>query len=127
MLAELPDCPDVTTYNQRRLLDPSLPPIPALWVITDEYNEVFADPIYGPKFRKLYLRIARVGRSSACVPEAGRPDQGQPEFAGHHQVAGLHPGRACGTEEEARRALMTPARPTSRRPARRAPAICGWR
>ena len=63
MLAQLPDCPDVTTYNQRRLVDPSLPPIPALWVITDEYNEVFSDQIYGPKFRKLYLRIARVGRS----------------------------------------------------------------
>ena len=63
MLAALDDCPDVTTYNQRRLVDPSLPPIPALWVITDEYNEVFADPIWGPKFRQLYLRIARVGRS----------------------------------------------------------------
>ena len=63
MLAALDDCPDVTTYNERRLLDPSLPPIPVLWVITDEYNEVFSDPIWGPKFRRLYLRIARVGRS----------------------------------------------------------------
>jgi type VII secretion protein EccCa/type VII secretion protein EccCb len=105
MLAELPDCPDVTTYNQRRLLDPSLPPIPALWVITDEYNEVFADPIYGPKFRRLYLRIARVGRSlHVFLKLVGQTKDSQnlrdiTKLLGYTQV-----GRVA-TEEEARLAI----------------------
>ena len=81
MLAALDDCPDVTAYNQRRLQDPSLPPIPALWVITDEYNEVFADPIWGPKFRRLYLADRPGGPLAAHVLEAGRPDHGHPESA----------------------------------------------
>ncbi|WP_375489191.1 type VII secretion protein EccCa, partial [uncultured Mycobacterium sp.] len=62
-IAALDSCPDVTTYNQRRLTDPSLPPIPALFVICDEYNEMFTDPIWGLKFRQLFWRIVRQGRS----------------------------------------------------------------
>ena len=63
LIAELDDCPDVTTYNHRRLTDPSLAPIPVLWVIVDEYNEMLKDPLWGAKFRALFERIARVGRS----------------------------------------------------------------
>ena len=37
LCAALPDCPDLTAYNQKRLTDPSLPPVPALFVICDEY------------------------------------------------------------------------------------------
>jgi S-DNA-T family DNA segregation ATPase FtsK/SpoIIIE len=62
-IAALDSCPDVTTYNQRRLTDPSLPPIPALFVICDEYNEMFTDPLWGLKFRQLFWRIVRQGRS----------------------------------------------------------------
>jgi DNA segregation ATPase FtsK/SpoIIIE-like protein len=62
-LAALDSCPDMTTYNQRRLTDPSLPPIPALFVICDEYNEMFTDPLWGLKFRQLFWRIVRQGRS----------------------------------------------------------------
>lgn len=68
MLAALDDCPNVATYNQRRLQDPSLSPIPALWVITDEYNEVFADLVmnghrqHGPIVPGTYAQAQRQGK-----------------------------------------------------------------
>ena len=34
--------PDLTAYNQKRLTDPSLPPVPALFIICDEYQELFS-------------------------------------------------------------------------------------
>ena len=102
MLAALDDCPDVTTYNQRRLQDPSLPPIPALWVITDEYNEVFADPIWGPKFRRLYLRIARVGRSLHVFLKLVGQTMDTQNLRDIHQAAGLHHRCAHRFEEESR-------------------------
>lgn len=62
-VAALEDCQDLNDYNRHRLTDPSLPPIPVLWVICDEYNEMLADPIWGPKFRRLFWRIGRLGRA----------------------------------------------------------------
>lgn len=62
-VAALEGCQDLNDYNRHRLTDPSLPPIPVLWVICDEYNEMLADPIWGPKFRKLFWRIGRLGRA----------------------------------------------------------------
>jgi type VII secretion protein EccCa/type VII secretion protein EccCb len=105
MLAELPDCPDVTTYNQRRMLDPSLPPIPALWVITDEYNEVFADPIYGPKFRKLYLRISRVGRSLHVFLKLVGQTKDEQNLRDITKLLGYTQVGRVATEEEARRSI----------------------
>ena len=90
MIAALDDCPDVTTYNQRRLTDPSLPPIPALWVISDEYNEMFADPIWGRSSAACSAHRAR-GPLAARVLAAGRPDGGHPESARHPQAAWASP------------------------------------
>jgi S-DNA-T family DNA segregation ATPase FtsK/SpoIIIE len=105
MLAALDDCPDVTTYNQRRLVDPSLPPIPALWVITDEYNEVFADPIYGPKFRRLYLRIARVGRSLHVFLKLVGQTKDTQNLRDITKLLGYSIAARTGTEEESRSAI----------------------
>lgn len=105
MIAALDDCPDVTTYNQRRLKDPSLPPIPALWVITDEYNEVFADPIYGPKFRKLYLRIARVGRSLHVFLKLVGQTVDTQNLRDISKLLGYTIAARTGTQEESRLAI----------------------
>ncbi|WP_241777317.1 type VII secretion protein EccCa [Mycobacterium intracellulare] len=105
MLAALDDCPDVTTYNQRRLLDPSLPPIPALWVITDEYNEVFADPIWGPKFRRLYLRIARVGRSLHVFLNLVGQTKDAQNLRDITKLLGYSIAARTGTEEESQAAI----------------------
>ena len=102
MLAALDDCPDVTTYNQRRLVDPTLPPIPVLWVITDEYNEVFADPIWGPKFRKLYLRIARVGRSLQVFLKLVGQTKDTQNLRDITKLLGYNIAARTGTEEESK-------------------------
>ncbi|MDQ2636958.1 MAG: type VII secretion protein EccCa [Actinomycetota bacterium] len=105
MIAALDDCPDVTTYNQRRLIDPTLPPIPELWVITDEYNEVFADPIYGPKFRRLYLRIARVGRSLGVKLKLVGQTKDTQNLRDITKLLGYSIAARTGTEEESRNAI----------------------
>ncbi|MBE1551841.1 S-DNA-T family DNA segregation ATPase FtsK/SpoIIIE [Mycobacterium sp. OAS707] len=105
IIADLEDCPDITTYNQRRLVDPSLPPIPALWVITDEYNEVFADPIWGPKFRKLYLRIARVGRSLHVFLQLVGQTKDTQNLRDINKLLGFSIAARTGTEEESRAAI----------------------
>ncbi len=63
VLAAYDGCQDLTDYNKLRLTDPSLPPVPALYVIIDEYNEALDDPDYGQRFRELFVRIGRQGRS----------------------------------------------------------------
>jgi type VII secretion protein EccCb len=105
MIAAVDDCPDVTTYNHRRLADPSLPPIPALWVITDEYNEVFADPIWGPKFRRLYLRIARVGRSLHVYLKLVGQTKDSQNLRDITKLLGYSIAARTGTEEESRAAI----------------------
>jgi S-DNA-T family DNA segregation ATPase FtsK/SpoIIIE len=55
--------PDLTSYNERRLTDPSLPPIPALWIICDEYPELLGDEQWGPRYQDLFDRIMRLGRA----------------------------------------------------------------
>lgn len=102
MIAAVDDCPDVTTYNRRRLVDPSLPPIPVLWVITDEYNEVFADPIWGPKFRKLYLRIARVGRSLHVFLKLVGQTKDTQNLRDITKLLGYNVAARTGTEEESK-------------------------
>ena len=102
MIAAVDDCPDVTTYNLRRLANPSLPPIPALWVITDEYNEVFADPIWGPKFRRLYLRIARVGRSLHVYLKLVGQTKDTQNLRDITKLLGYSIAARTGTEEESR-------------------------
>ncbi len=74
-------------------------------MITDEYNEVFADPIYGPKFRRLYLRIARVGPVAARLLEARRPKTRTPRTCATSPNCWVQHRRTSGTEEESRLAI----------------------
>ncbi len=86
-----PDVVDLTVYNQRRLTDPSLPPVPVLWVIADEYQELLSDRDWGgDKFRSLFWRIMRQGRAYHMFFAAGRPDRRHPEAARHPQAARVH-------------------------------------
>ena len=63
LCAALDDCPDLNAYNEKRLTDPSLPPVPALFIICDEYQEMLGHPEWGPKYQKLFWRIVRLGRA----------------------------------------------------------------
>jgi type VII secretion protein EccCa/type VII secretion protein EccCb len=56
-------CVDLNVYNEKRLSDPSLPPVPALFVICDEYQEMLSHPTWGPKYKELFWRIVRLGRA----------------------------------------------------------------
>ncbi|QYL15885.1 type VII secretion protein EccCb [Mycolicibacterium pallens] len=47
-------------YQRQRAVDPSLPPLPALFVIVDEFAELLAQQ---PDFAELFTMIGRVGRS----------------------------------------------------------------
>ena len=57
------DVIDLTVYNERRMTAAGLPPVPALWVIVDEYQELLGHPVWGTKFRDLFWRIGRQGRA----------------------------------------------------------------
>ncbi len=105
VIAALDDCPDVTTYNERRRTDPSLPPIPVLWVVVDEYNEMLKDKLYGPKFRLLFERICRVGRSlHVFLQLVGQTvdTQGLREI---NKLLGFRVAARLGREEDSREAI----------------------
>ncbi|MBE2319678.1 type VII secretion protein EccCa [Solirubrobacter sp. CPCC 204708] len=60
ILREAGNVDDIVDYQQRRLSDPSLPPLPDLLVIVDEFAELLAAR---PEFIDLFVGIGRVGRS----------------------------------------------------------------
>jgi S-DNA-T family DNA segregation ATPase FtsK/SpoIIIE len=60
MLREAGNLDDVVAYQARREADPSLPPMPDLLVIVDEFAELLAAK---PEFIDLFVGIGRVGRS----------------------------------------------------------------
>lgn len=51
---------NLAAYRRRRLVDPSLPPLPTLFVIVDEFAELLT---HQPDFADLFAMIGRVGRS----------------------------------------------------------------
>ncbi|PND56635.1 type VII secretion protein EccCb [Mycobacterium sp. ENV421] len=51
---------NLAAYRRRRLADPSLPALPTLFVIVDEFAELLA---HQPDFADLFAMIGRVGRS----------------------------------------------------------------
>jgi S-DNA-T family DNA segregation ATPase FtsK/SpoIIIE len=80
-LADAGNLPDVKTYNQQRETEPSLPPLPNLLVVVDEFAELLAAK---PDFINLFVAIGRIGRS-----------------IGVHQLLAaqrLEPGRMRGLE-----------------------------
>ena len=52
--------PDILAYYKKRAKDPSLPPLPELFVIIDEFGEFIVD---NRDFLKLFSKIGKVGRS----------------------------------------------------------------
>lgn len=104
-IADVPDCPDVTTYNQKRLTDPSLPPIPLLYVIVDEYNEMFADPLFGLKFRQLFWRIVRQGRSLHVFLQLVGQTLDSQNLRDIRKLLGFTLAARTGREEDSRDAL----------------------
>jgi S-DNA-T family DNA segregation ATPase FtsK/SpoIIIE len=105
VIAALDDCPDVTTYNERRRTDPSLPPIPVLWVVVDEYNEMLRDKIYGPKFRALFERICRVGRSLHVFLQLVGQTVDTQNLREVNKLLGFRVAARLGREEDSREAI----------------------
>ncbi len=60
MLREAGNLDDVVAYQARRDSDPSMPPMPDLLVIVDEFAELLAAR---PEFIDLFVGLGRVGRS----------------------------------------------------------------
>ena len=60
MLREAGNVDDIVAYQARREADPSLPPMPDLLVIVDEFAELLAAR---PEFIDLFVGLGRVGRS----------------------------------------------------------------
>jgi S-DNA-T family DNA segregation ATPase FtsK/SpoIIIE len=60
MLRDAGNLDDIRAYRMRREEDPSLPPLPYLLVVVDEFGELLASR---PEFIDLFLGIGRVGRS----------------------------------------------------------------
>ena len=60
MLREAGNLDDIVAYQARRERDPSLPPMPDLLVIVDEFAELLAAR---PEFIDLFVGLGRVGRS----------------------------------------------------------------
>src|SRR5699024_2305147 len=52
--------PSITHYRELRAEDPSLPPMPHLFVVIDEFGELLTAE---PEFVDLFLQIGRIGRS----------------------------------------------------------------
>ena len=60
LLREAGNVDDIVAYQARRASDPSLPPMPDLLVIVDEFAELLAAR---PEFIDLFVGLGRVGRS----------------------------------------------------------------
>jgi ESX secretion system protein EccC len=60
MLREAGNLDDIVAYQARRETDPSMPPMPDLLVIVDEFAELLAAR---PEFIDLFVGLGRVGRS----------------------------------------------------------------
>ena len=60
MLREAGNLDDIVSYQARRDADPSMPPMPDLLVIVDEFAELLAAR---PEFIDLFVGLGRVGRS----------------------------------------------------------------
>jgi S-DNA-T family DNA segregation ATPase FtsK/SpoIIIE len=60
MLREAGNVDDIVAYQARREADPSLPPMPDLLVIVDEFAELLAAR---PEYIDLFVGLGRVGRS----------------------------------------------------------------
>jgi type VII secretion protein EccCb len=105
LCAALDGVPDLTVYNQRRLTDPSLPPVPALFIICDEYQEMLADPDWGPKFQKLFWRIVRLGRAYHMFLQLVGQTVDTQKLRDVRKLLGFTIAARTGREEDSREAI----------------------
>jgi type VII secretion protein EccCa/type VII secretion protein EccCb len=107
LCAALPDCPDLTAYNQKRLTDPSLPPVPALFIICDEYPELLSDEQWGPKYQELFWRIVRLGRAYHMFLQLVGQTVDTQKLRNVRKLLGFTIAARTGREEDSREAIGT--------------------
>ncbi|MDT5117522.1 MAG: hypothetical protein QOE30_3261 [Mycobacterium sp.] len=105
LCASLDGVPDLTVYNQRRLTDPSLEPVPALFIICDEYQEMLGDKDWGPKFQKLFWRIVRLGRAYHMFLQLVGQTVDTQKLRDTRKLLGFTIAARTGREEDSREAI----------------------
>jgi type VII secretion protein EccCa/type VII secretion protein EccCb len=105
LCAALPDCPDLTAYNQQRLTNPNLPPVPAMFIIVDEYLELLADPDWGQKFQELFWRIVRLGRAYHMFLQLVGQTVDTQKLRQVRKLIGFTIAARTGREEDSREAI----------------------
>jgi len=97
-------CKDLTVYNEKRMIDPSLEPVPALVVIIDEYQELFGSEL-GSKFIDLCWRIVRQGRSLHVFLQLAGQTVDVHRLQKIRSLIGFFMALRTGTEEDSREAI----------------------
>ncbi|MBV8927929.1 MAG: type VII secretion protein EccCb, partial [Mycobacteriaceae bacterium] len=108
LCASLQDCPDLNVYNQLRLSDPSLPPVPALLIICDEYQEMLGHPTWGPMYKDLFWRIVRLGRAYHMFLQLVGQTVDLQKLRDVRKLFGFTIAMRTGREEDSRDAIDVP-------------------
>ncbi|MCG5433043.1 type VII secretion protein EccCb [Mycobacterium sp. MYCO198283] len=98
------NCKDLNVYNEKRMIDPSLEPVPGLVVIIDEYQELFGSEL-GPKFIDLCWRIVRQGRSLHVFLQLAGQTVDVHRLQKIRSLIGFFMALRTGTEEDSREAI----------------------
>ncbi len=98
------NCKDLNVYSEKRMIDPSLEPVPALVVIIDEYQELFGSEL-GTKFIDLCWRIVRQGRSLHVFLQLAGQTVDVHRLQKIRSLIGFFMALRTGTEEDSREAI----------------------
>ena len=98
------NCKDLNVYNEKRMVDPSLEPVPGLVVIIDEYQELFGSEL-GSKFIDLCWRIVRQGRSMHVFLQLAGQTVDSHRLMKIRSLIGFFMALRTGTEEDSREAI----------------------
>ncbi len=98
------NCKDLNVYNEKRMVDPSLEPVPGLVVIIDEYQELFRSEL-GTEFVDLCWRIVRQGRSMHVFLQLAGQTVDSHRLMKIRSLIGFFMALRTGTEEDSREAI----------------------
>jgi type VII secretion protein EccCb len=98
------NCKDLNVYNEKRMVDPSLEPVPGLVVIIDEYQELFRSEL-GAEFVDLCWRIVRQGRSMHVFLQLAGQTVDAHRLMKIRSLIGFFMALRTGTEEDSREAI----------------------
>lgn len=98
------NCKDLNVYNEKRMVDPSLEPVPGLVVIIDEYQELFRSEL-GAEFVDLCWRIVRQGRSMHVFLQLAGQTVDSHRLMKIRSLIGFFMALRTGTEEDSREAI----------------------